>query len=293
MSDPIAPASSIPERVGISYDEFASEFLYPGRPVVIRDALEGWGAIGKWSPPFFRERYAGKKLTIDGNEYSMEQFIDLVEHSSSASVAPYYRNETVRSQFPDLLPDLLPAPPYVLPNWLRGPLYPSQGREAEIYIGGAGGGFPFLHYDANSTHAFLAQVFGEKEAILFSPSDTDYLYAKTDVPRRRHHSQITDVEHPDLDRFPLFAKAVALRGRLSPGSLLFIPSRWWHTARMLTPSITISYNVANASNWKHVSDEIHYKARCTFPPAELPLRAYMAGLGWAHRICDRMTRKSA
>ncbi len=288
-----APAKSIPVIDGITYDEFASEFLYPHRPVVIRDALKQWGAIGKWVPQFFRENYPAKKLTIDDREYSMEQFIDLVEQSSADRIAPYFRNQAVQSVFPELLPDLLPVPSYILPNWLRGPCYPSAGREAEIYIGGAGGGFPFLHYDANSTHAFLAQVCGEKEAILYSPDDTQNIYAKTDEPRRRHHSFITDVENPDLNQFPLFAKAVAYRGLLEPGSLLFIPSRWWHTARMLTPSITISYNVANGSNWRNVSDEICYKARCTFPPAELPLHIYMAALGRAQSLCDRMRQKPA
>ena len=283
----------IPEKAGLAYDEFANDFLYPHRPVIIRDALQDWKSIGKWTPQFFKERYPTRKLAVDDRKYTLEQFIDLVEQSSADQIAPYFRNQPIRSVFPELLPDLLPVPPYILPNWLRGPFYPSAGREAEIYIGGAGGGFPFLHYDANSTHAFLAQVYGEKEAILYSPDDTQYMYAKTDVPRRRHHSWITDVENPDLNQFPLFANAVAWRGVLTPGSLLFIPSRWWHTARMLTASITISYNVANGSNWENLSDEIRYKARSTFSAAELPLRVYLAALGKAQSLWDRLSQKSA
>jgi len=282
-------ANSIPVLSGLSYAEFARNFLYPSRPVVIQDGLQHWKAVGKWTPRFFKERYPARKLTIDDREYTMEGFVDLVEQSGPDRVAPYFRNQRVKDVFPDLLPDLLPVPRYILPNWLRGPLYPSAGREAEIYIGGAGGGFPFLHYDANSTHAFLGQVYGEKEAILYSPLDTEYVYPKSDEPRRRHHSWITDVEKPDPDKFPLFARAVAWRGLLRPGSLLFIPSRWWHTARMLTPSITISYNVANASNWANVTDEICYKARCTFRPAAFPIGVYMAAVGRCHRLWDRIS----
>jgi histone arginine demethylase JMJD6 len=285
--------TSIPVREGLTYDEFANEFMYPLRPVVLKNALKDWKAIKKWTPQFFRENYSTKKLTIDDREYLMEPFIDLVEQSGPDRIAPYLRNQTVKEVFPELMADLHPTPSYVLPNWLRGPLYPTKGREAEIYIGGAGAGFPFLHYDLNGTHAFLGQVYGEKEAILYSPDDTKYLYAKADVPRRRHHSYISDVENPDLNEFPLFAKAVTHRGLLTPGSLLFIPSRWWHTARMLTSSITVSYNVANRSNWHNVCDEIHYKARCTFTPAELPLRLYMSALGRAQGLCDRMGQKSA
>src|SRR5205085_2446748 len=182
-------------------------------------------------------------------------FISKVENSGPGKIAPYYRNIEVRSVFPELMEDLTPTPPYVLPNWLRGPFYPSAGREAEIYIGGAGGGFPFLHYDSNSTHAFLGQVYGDKEAILYSPDQTDCVYPKGE-DENRHHSHITDVETPDFGKFPKFESAVAYRSVLKAGHLLFIPNRWWHTARMLSPSITISYNVANASNWKNVIDEV-------------------------------------
>jgi hypothetical protein len=58
------------------------------------------------------------------------------------------------------------------------------------------------------------------------------------------------VLHPDLDRFPLFAQAQGIRFKLSPGETLFVPAGWWHTARIVTTSITVSINGANAPNWK-------------------------------------------
>lgn len=273
----------IPERSGLSYAEFSEEYLFPNRPVIITDGLKDWKAVGKWTPGFFRERYPGKMLVINDRNYSMNEFVELVEKSSAEQVAPYFRNEQVRLVFPDLLEDLNPPPPYTLPNWFRGPFYPSEGREAEIYIGGTGGHFPIVHYDGNSTHAFLCQVYGEKEAILYSPQETRLLYPK-DEPR--NHSMITDAEHFDAERFPLFAQAVAHRGVLKPGSLLFIPDRWWHTARMLSASITISYNVANRSNWSHVTDEICYKA-CRKNALLVPMvQVYMTVLGWGKWLVD-------
>jgi hypothetical protein len=277
------PTRLIPERNGLSYAEFSEEYLFPNLPVILTDGLKDWKAVGKWTPGFFREKYSGKTLVINGRTYSMNEFIDLVEKSSAEQVAPYFRNEQVRQVFPDLLEDLMPPPPYILPNWLRGPFYPSEGREAEIYIGGAGGQFPIVHYDGNSTHAFLGQVYGEKEAILYSPAETPHLYPKE---RPRNHSFITDVEQVDLERFPLFAQAVAYRGVLKPGSLLFVPDRWWHTVRMLSASITISYNVANRSNWSHVTDEVCYKARAKNALLVPMLSIYMAVLGWGQYLVD-------
>lgn len=279
--------SDIECRSNLTYEEFSREYLTPNRPVIITDGLKDWRAVGKWTPNFFREHYRTKPLTIGGRNYPMGEFMDLVESSAAGHVAPYFRNQSVKLIFPELLEDMRPTPPYILPNWLRGPFYPSAGREAEIYIGGAGGAFPFLHYDANSTHAFLGQVYGDKEAVLYSPEDTEYIYPKTES-MLRHHSWITDTENPDLERFPLFPKARAYRGILKAGHLLFIPNRWWHTARMLTPSITISYNVANHSNWANVTDEICYKARGTKPGLGPLMFGYMKLLGWGQSLVDRL-----
>lgn len=278
----------IPVRSGLSYRQFAEEHLFPNQPVVLEDGLRQWPALGKWTPEFFRQRYPGRRLTIDRKEWTMESFIDAVLNSGPGRVAPYFRNERVREVFPDLLPDLAPMPSYIQPNWLRGPLYPSAGRDAEIYIGGASAGFPFLHYDANSTHAFLCQVYGDKEAILYSPDDTEFVYAKSDAGRR-HQSVVTDVENPDYTTFPKFAQATAWRGVLKPGCLLFIPNRWWHTARMLSGSITISYNVANASNWANLTDEVCYKVRGKQPVFVPFAAAYLKLLGWGQGAIDAVT----
>jgi hypothetical protein len=53
-----------------------------------------------------------------------------------------------------------------------------------------------------------------------------------------------------MTRFPKFSGASGFRFKLYPGETLFVPSGWWHTARILSPSITVSINGANAANWK-------------------------------------------
>ena len=50
-----------------------------------------------------------------------------------------------------------------------------------------------------------------------------------------------DVEHPDLARFPLFAKARHFDAILGPGDALFIPKGWWHYVRALTPSFSVNF----------------------------------------------------
>src|SRR5262245_11038685 len=87
----------LPEREGLSYAQFAEEYLFPNQPVILRDGLKEWKAVGKWTPAFFRNRYPDRTLTIGGQKYSMADFIDRVENSAPGRVAPYFRNEQIRA----------------------------------------------------------------------------------------------------------------------------------------------------------------------------------------------------
>jgi hypothetical protein len=75
-------------------------------------------------------------------------------------------------------------------------------------------------------------------------------------PERRNVSQIPDIEDLDAEKFPLFTKATSIRFKLEPGEILFVPSGLGHTARILSPSITVSLNRANASNWSNVTHDV-------------------------------------
>ena len=57
---------------------------------------------------------------------------------------------------------------------------PSRGdlSATEVYIGGSGASFPVLHYDNLHTHAFLMQLYGEKEYLAFRPDQAAFLYPR-------------------------------------------------------------------------------------------------------------------
>jgi hypothetical protein len=86
-------------------------------------------------------------------------------------------------------------------------------------------------------------------------------------------SPIRDVENPDLTKYPLFARARCTTFVLEPGEMLFVPSRWWHTAKMLTDSITLSINTLNAHNWPQFCEDMTRRAS---PAARFLKRAYLA-----------------
>jgi len=306
----------IEHREKLSYEQFAKEYLYANKPVVVTDALKDWPALKRWSPEFFKREFGGMKFTLpaegkgkaeykgksDGGntvEYTMERFIDRVMSSTDENPAPYFRNQVLYELFPSLKQDIEPLPEYFQPNWLPdhymvkyvGEVL-NRGAALELYIGGRGGAFPVLHYDGAGTHAFLMHVYGQKEFILYPPSQEEYLYPN---PEKQNNSLISDIDNPDLKKFPLFAKAEPTVFILEAGELLFIPSHWWHTTKMLSPCISVSANVVNQSNWHELVDFVSMRRRN--PLVSLASRVYLTGAGakrsWRDREWRRRVQKSA
>jgi len=238
-------------------ERYVREYIDPLKPVVITGALDHWSARTKWTFDFFQDHYGNLPLEVDGRQLSMSQLIAEVLASTPQAPAPYLRNYPVR-ELPDALQsDIAPMPSCTRPNWLDHPLITVRSSLTfpELYIGGKGAKFPVLHYDGLHTHAFLMQIQGVKEYIGFAPDQTPYMYSRS-TPEHANASEIyeniseiNDVENWDIGRFALFGNAKGVRFTLHPGETLFMPSGWWHTARILSPSITVSINSANAANW--------------------------------------------
>jgi histone arginine demethylase JMJD6 len=261
----------IERRANVTYAEFAQKYLFGNKPVVITDAIHRWKALSRWTPEFFKTEFGDMRFTIDDNkkgkaeykgngtvEFTMARFLDRVLASTDEDPAPYFRNRILDDTFPTLKQDVEPLPDHLFPNWLpESYLMKSierlfnRGAKMEIYIGGQGGVFPVLHYDGLASHAFLMQIYGRKKFILYAPENEPYMYRK---PGQINVSRIRDIERPDSKQFPLFAKAEPATFILEPGETLFIPGRWWHTTKMLTPSISISVNTVNGSNWRDLTD---------------------------------------
>jgi len=263
--------SEIERRANLGYAEFEQKYLFGNKPVVMTDAICGWKALLRWTPEFFKREFGDMKFTIDDNkkgkaeykgnstvELTFVQFIDRVLASTDEDPAPYFRNRVLHETFPTLKHDVEPLPEHFFPNWLPESYMKksiqrlfNRGAQMEIYIGGNGGVFPVLHYDGLASHAFLVQIYGRKKFILYAPEQEPYMYPN---PGQVNVSRIRDIESPDLSEFPLFAKAEPMTFILEPGESLFIPGRWWHTTKMLTPSISVSVNTVNSSNWKELTD---------------------------------------
>lgn len=298
----------IERRDNLSYEEFAQDYLYLLRPVIVTDVLRNWPAMRRWTPEFFQREFGKLKFAYYGADYDQEgasgpsssqfilsDYIDRVLSSSEDRPVPYLRNKILVEVFPSLMKDIEPLPEYLFPNWIgerflvghvRKML--NRGAAIELFIGGKGSAFPVLHYDGGGAHAFLMQVYGRKEFTVYAPEQEPFLYPN---PEQSNLSLIRDINRADLSQYPLFSRAVPTTFILEPGELLFVPSHWWHTTRMLTPSITLAVNVLNQSNWHELMKFVARKRRSPLVSAASCVYLTAAGAWRSWRDRNRQKRR--
>ncbi len=245
------------QKVGeISHKEFMEEFYKPGKPVVFKNASRVWKANGLFTPDWFRSNYGDRTKDINGTTYTMREIMDLVEMSSEAKPAPYPIIFNIPSTLPELIPLIQPLNlNYARPNWLdTNKLFNlgHWGGVTELFIGGPGGKFPYLHLDYYHLNAWITQLYGEKRFTVFPRGQEHLLYPKKDDPWRSE----LNIFNPDYDKFPLYREATPINFTVGPGETLFIPFGTWHTAYSLTPTISVAFDQLNKKNYKDFMKDV-------------------------------------
>lgn len=268
---------TVDRRSNLSYEEFRDKYLFPRKPVIITDATAKWKA-SNWTPQWFKERYKDKIVTTDQGEMRMDDFIDAITKDSDEP-GPFLREQPLKDVFPDLVDHILPTPPYVTPNWLGanyivGSINRRLNRESHLEVNFCGRRiFPYLHVDDLGVHAFITQHYGDKHIIIYPPDQEPYLYrdAHTRI------SKVYDVDKPDLEKYPLFAKAKAIRVTLKAGESAFMPSGWWHTTKVPGTSLSTVISISNSSNWADLIK--YYKVNSGSSLKGALVGTYLRGMG--------------
>lgn len=250
-----ADVSESIERVGgLSQEEFVRRYRKPRRPVILTDALRQWPALGRYTPEFFKREHGDRLIRIRGRDYRLAEVIEQQEASDEQHPGPY---PCTFSDCESLLPDISPRFDESLPSRHAYPLIPAALFEwvnhLEIFFGGPGGQFPYLHYDYLRMHAWIAQMYGDKEFTLYERGQEPLLYVD---PLKPWLSRVEHSENPDDDRFPLFRQARYRKVVVRAGEALFLPCGTWHTARCLNVGITIAFDQLGSDNWAEFVGEV-------------------------------------
>lgn len=116
----------------------------------------------------------------------------------------------------------------------------------KVFMGPAGT-VSRLHHDTYATHVWLSQIRGRKQFVCYPPDDTEFLHYHED-DECEGRTTLFDPAAPDFERFPKARRARAYSVVVEEGETVVLPSKWWHWAKSLTPSVTLMRNFVNEVN---------------------------------------------
>lgn len=238
-----------------------------GTPVVVSDAQQGWRAPSLWTLEFFEANYGDSELIAndmaplraDDNppmqtvQCTLGQFIGYLTSGRSHPLAarergqPFYGNSWCPfNDHPELCEHI--ARPYFVQDSMPEDSAESRRMSnnfTKIFLGPAQT-VTRLHCDTFYTHAWLSQIQGRKQFILYPPSQAHLLHA-VDAGNGGMNSSF-DPLAPDYERFPRARDATPYVAVCGPGDTILVPCCWFHHARALSPSVTLMRNFVNDVN---------------------------------------------
>lgn len=197
--EPAAIANAIPidKRGDLSPEETMGRYLVgEGRPVVVTDAQANWKAAKLWSLEYFKKHYGNEQLIASDRaplraednppmqtlRTTLGEYIDYMQqphHYMAArevdapfygnSWSPFIEHEKLRSHIsrPYFVPDSIPS---------EGEFERLDRSFTKIFLGPAGT-VTRIHNDTFHTHAWLSQIRGRKQFILYPPSQAHLIHA--------------------------------------------------------------------------------------------------------------------
>lgn len=274
---------------GISEKEFYNKFVKKSIPVVICDKAK-WVFSEKCTPEYFKKNYNHVTKVVNGTKHSLSEIIELCQNSTPTNKAPYPNIYDIPKHFPEYL-DLIPKILYGKSNRIFSKLLPniiaSRNNQIEFFFGGYGCSFPYLHIDYNWVHTQLTQVIGEKDFILYPPSQTKYLYPDKDAPNKSP----VNIINPDYEKYPEFKNAKSVKVTLKPGETIFIPSGWWHTTYIHNFNLTFAVDHVNKYNWNTFLNKNYDVAKKHIPKVAWSLKIYKVIFGTIFNIKEFLFNK--
>ncbi len=227
----------IPRVKTITKEEFLREYVALQKPVVIENLIEDWPAYKKWNlsyinsvagdknVPLYDDRPINSKFKFNEphTHMKMSKYIDLLNKKPTNYRIFLYN---LLKEVPELQKDFE---------------YPNIGlsfmkKMPMLFFGGINSKV-FMHFDIDLANILHFHFHGEKQCILFPPSQTRHLYK---VPHSLISHQGIDFQNPDFEKWPVLEKAQGYITNLKHGETLYMPEGYWHQMTYLTPGFSMS-----------------------------------------------------
>lgn len=212
-------------------------YVKPQIPVVVERLTEDWPAYDKWHLSYIKEIAGDKTVPLyddrpvraeDGfneahAEMKMKEYIDLLEKGPTDYRIFLYN---IMKEVPQLRDDFK-WPTIGLRLVKQLPMLFFGGENSKV----------FMHFDIDYSNILHFNFHGEKQCVIFPPSETPYLYK---VPHSLISREDIDFDQPDFEKFPALKQAQGYICNLKHGEMLYMPEGYWHYMKYLTPSFSMS-----------------------------------------------------
>jgi hypothetical protein len=257
--------------------------------------MAGWPALDKWTFEFFIARAGDRQVEVAEQFFGPSRrfnmpFEGFLKYCQDRSILAHAFDDRSRlycayqpfSSESDLLED------FRWPPLLRNLYASMEGAARDWYlrsfgvllIGPAGTITP-LHVDMFGTHAWLAQLRGRKHVLFFPPDEVPRLLADAG-----HTARLAPDGRPlrgtvSLESLIDLRQARAYEAILAPGEMVVFPQGWYHYVSALDPSISLSFNFVNETNFAaHMLETMRDLPRWTRRVEAHPRLREQMGITW-------------
>jgi hypothetical protein len=256
----------------LSYEEFFTQYALTHTPVIITGVTYNM-TTRPWTFEYIKQVIGHKTAPLSrpvtgsvewarlepAGESTVSQFIGSLFHDhTNPNELKYLFDWSLPLHCPDLAAELT-IPHYFAGDFLQrtppGTLY--RDSWPSLFVSPAGITSE-LHVDAFGSNFWMALFQGKKRWVFFPPEDTPLLY-----PTYTHSTDAVfevNLSQPNFERHPLLSLTHPTECVLSPGELLYVPAGSPHRVENIEPSLAISANYVDQSNFEGVLAELRVNA---------------------------------
>lgn len=236
----------VERRLNLSEEEFVSQYLNKGLPVIFEQQALDWPCTKKWSLNYLKEKFPDEEFSLIDSKGLVEDEFDktqdnqvpvLIDRMKASDFVDavkrgekkYLRFCPIMETHPELSKDLDQS-------WLKKMRRCFLGISYQSFIGPSGRRTP-LH--SETTAFFYVMADGEKKWTLFSPAA--YPLINPEPEGRGYNYSKYKIQAPDESKYPGLNLLSRFTCTLKKGDILFVPAWMWHEVENATDGWGVSY----------------------------------------------------
>ncbi|XP_017386526.1 bifunctional peptidase and (3S)-lysyl hydroxylase JMJD7 isoform X2 [Cebus imitator] len=242
---------------------FYRDWVCPNRPCIIRNALQHWPALQKWSLPYFRATVGSTEVSVAvtpdgyadavrGDRFVMPAerrlplsfVVDVLEDRAQHPGVLYVQKQcsNLPTELAQLLPDLESHVPWAsealgkMPDAVNFWLGEAAAvTSCHLGVQGSEPPGPSFCWQCTRTTMRTSTVWSQERSI------SCYIRPLTGPSSPMVPWIPLDPLAPDLARYPSYSQAQALRCTVRAGEMLYLPALWFHHVQQSHGCIAVNF----------------------------------------------------